>query len=361
MTVTFGVVLGWGLLGCPHTGAPAVFETRVVDAEVRGVLEAAASSLDPLERREALPVLIRLEAAPAGGTWGARGRYDPSYFVRRAVIPALGHRAEAEADTLLEGLARETSLEPYTRGLAALELSFRDAARWRAPLAELAAATAADPELLLLAAAHAGDAAALARLGERLATGELPMDLSLPRALIRCRLPLQSSLAAAVEAVEPPMAPSLAAAWWVADPVAARPWFVAALADPDEDLSIEAAEWLVELGAASPGPAASPVARALLDLADADTAEAIRAAESPDGDIRLAATRALGRLVQAEGRGGAARRSLEDLASSGALPVRLAAIHQLGRVGGSEAVLRTLLRDEQPRLQVAAAVAWVGR
>lgn len=353
------IVLLLGLLGCPHradvdtTGT----ELRSVDAEVRAVLEAGAGSLDPLERRPALAALVRLDPAPGGGSWALRGRYDPSTYVQRAVVESLGGRPEPEATVVLEGLARDVAAEPYTRGLAALELARRDAARWAGPLAELAAAERHSPELLLTAAAVAGDAASLARLQRRLAEGELPMDLALPRALARSGLPIGPALAAAVEAVEPPMAPAMAGAWLGVDPAAARPWFVGALAGEDEDQAIEAAEWLVELGVSAPGPAVSPIARGLLSLPSASLAEATRAAADPDPDIRAAAARRLGVLLRDEPRGGAAREALERLATTPNARVQPVAIDALGVAGGSDAVLRLLLRDESTRVRVNAACA----
>lgn len=150
------------------------------------VLLAAAGSADVGLRREALHALIVHDPAPAGGAYGPRGRWDPSEYVQRRTVDALVTRVdEPEARALLAEVYGSPGVPAWTRGYAALAtLRAVPAADRPAVGAEIARLAAEEPRDgkaagLLVAAAHAGDAASLARLGPWVAAGNLPLERDL--------------------------------------------------------------------------------------------------------------------------------------------------------------------------------------
>ena len=275
-----------------------VSATVTLEPRVRLVLEAGAADLDVDVRMRALTTLIRTSSEPGGGAWWARGRYDPSDYVRRAAIAALASRPDRDvtAPQLLL-LAQDPNDGCWTRGAAANAL---------APLPPERALPDDPCPSLLLARARAGDAAATERLGAWLRSADLPLELAFLRALGRSDVPaLAAPLREALDAAEPEVRLAGAVALLGLDPTAARAVLEPALRGSDEDTALEAIELLVASGDPSAPEllrvariAGPPTARvvsslALVGLGEADLNEAIRRTDDPDREVRVAAYRAV--------------------------------------------------------------------
>lgn len=210
------------------------------------VLASGAESLDVSVRRLAIGALVRHDADPCASPWAQRGRYDPSEYVQRETIDALGDKACA---AVLWTWATDTSLDATTRALAADASGEADPVR----LGEQALALKTDGRaamFLLVAGLHGNEPAKL-RLAEVARAGNLPIERDLYPKLGEA---IWFPFADAVAAAEPEVRPSVAAAWLRANPKAARATVARLLHDPDEDVVFDTIEAVRE----------DPGARALL-------------------------------------------------------------------------------------------------
>ncbi|MEZ4240351.1 MAG: HEAT repeat domain-containing protein, partial [Myxococcota bacterium] len=199
-----GTVLA-ALAGCPKRGAPPVdplLPEQVDTVPARPPLEelrAGADNLDPGPRARALALLVEHEGPDP---WARRALLDPSEWVRRAGIEALGARTDDLSRELLEGVVTDDESDPYLRALAALEAPGPDtAAAIGRALDEADEPWQIAP--LAFAASRLGDEAAGDKLERALQTGELPLDLQFVEALGRSGDPaVAAALVQAQERVE---------------------------------------------------------------------------------------------------------------------------------------------------------------
>lgn len=336
-------LLGW--LACVHRGdAIDIHPLRepwgqgIGDSKARLILEAGAADPDVAVRARALEALIRFDRAAGGGAWGPRARFDPSEFVQRAAIRALaGRSGDPAAEKLLENLAFDARVESTTRGLAAAALlsALGDGARH---VTSLAPPFDAGSLGVLVAAARVGDPAVLAQVDHLLRTEDLPLDLSFWALLGDSgRSELADAIESALARMEPlARVPALVALFRVAPERGTRP-LIDVVAGSDEEAAIEAIELLRMVPGASveqvldaAGPRVGAVA-ALARVAreGGPLGLLVRGIDAEDREERLAAIQACHDLMQ---------RGVE-------IP------------GGARARLRLLLVDEDPGLQLRAAVA----
>lgn len=368
----------------PVEAASAVERAAGLDPVVRATLEAGAADLDVGVRRAALAALVRAEAAPAGGAWAQRGRYDPSEYVRRAVVDAVAPRlAEPESRALLRAIVDDAASDPLTRGAAALALvdgaadgrvPEAEQAGDRARLARAAETRGARAAALLLAAARLGDAAAAQRLGELVRAGNLPMELWVVRALgDRPDPALTRTLAEALEATEPELRLALASALLALGEPSGEAALAAALAG-DEEVALEALDFLAEArpaeralavlrGAARAPPLVRDAAGALrFGHGEGETRAVIPLLAHEEPEVRVYATRAAARRLAGptplEG-ADRLRAALRDALPTADPALQLALIGALGAAPGPQdrAALAALLSDESTRMRVEAAAA----
>ncbi len=229
----------------------------------RGVLAQGSEALDVSVRQQALGQLVRHSADPAGGSWAARALYDPSIYVQRRAIEALGGRLEepAAADLLLEVVGRD-GVEPYTRGLAGRLLAAHGDHRALPPLQTALAAAEEDWQRapLALAAAMLGDADALSQLQQSLRRGEFPLEVDFFLALGTCGLGgLAEPLAAGARRLEEDLVLPAAAALLQLGSDAGPALFRATLSGGDLELQLQALDFLA--------PVAGPEADDLIQKA----------------------------------------------------------------------------------------------
>lgn len=317
------------------------------------VLEALAADEDVGVRRRAIAALIRSSTEPAGGTWSQRARFDPSEYVQRAMIDALAPRTgEPETVAVLTELLDAADVDPWTRGLAGLKLVNVPGARDR--IVSAAAAVSDDGKAggLLIAAARAGDGAALARLSPWFAGGNLPLERQILAETGGLNLPFAQAMGRA----EPEVRLVLAGALLVTDPHARAP-MRAALRDPVErDDAVEVLESLpgkaaIALLRGTPGPSAR---LALVRKGAGTIAPALVVLRGKDRELGRLAAAALAHRSEPAARA-ALRAHLRDEsdplreASAAALALQPAAIDC--------DALRPLLTDEDAYLRLAAAEA----
>lgn len=200
------------------------------------VLALGAASLDVSVRRLAIGALVRHDADPCASPWAQRGRYDPSEYVQRETIDALGDKTCA---AVLWTWATDTSLDATTRAVAADASGEADPVK----LGEQALALKTDGRaaMYLLVAALHGNEPAKVRLAEVARSGNLPIERDLyPKLGEATWFPFADAVAAA----EPEVRPSIAAAWLRADPKAARSTVARLLHDRDEDVVFDTIEAL---------------------------------------------------------------------------------------------------------------------
>lgn len=346
-----GLALGLllGLAACGRGRAlsgglgAAPLRPGLVQPEAQAALLEAAADPDPGLRGLALAALIQIDPAPGGGAYGPRGAFDPSPYVQRKTIEALGARgADPAAEALLSALAARPGLGPYVACAAALrapgtpelyaliDVKLDEAPPWaKAPCG--------------LAALHHGRPGAAERTAAALAEGELPLELGFLRDLATERATvLRPALEAALEQVEPELVPPLAALLvvWGSKPGEAA--LRALLDDSDRMVQISAVDEL--------GLRPEPEALALLR----------RAAEGPPGPARRYAELHLAARGQ-----GAVQPLLEAAADPDDRELRARAMAALGGalaaaepdrrlLRAAPELLRAGLADEDDRVQLAA-------
>lgn len=244
----------------------------VPEAAPRAILEEAAGNLDPTPRALAIRWLVRLDPAPAGGTWGPRGLYDPSAWVQRAAVEGLILRIhEPETRALLAEYATLGQADPYTRCAAGLALAavgasdVRDglASAWRAEREPWIVAP-----LALAAAAH-GDPEALAAAATALATGEIGLEPEFLEAVgASGHAELQAALRQAAGAVEEELALPVAVALVQLGDPSGEQALRRALDGPDAEVRLGALDLLVALD--------HPTSTALLQRARSDSSSLVR-------------------------------------------------------------------------------------
>lgn len=300
-----------GVAGCPKGTPESVVDQLPEQVDAVGstdplaALSAGADSMDPGPRGRALALLIT-NVGPE--PWGPRALLDPSDWVRRGAIEALGRRGDPVSRTLLEGVAADTRADPYLRGLAAMR------APGPASAGAITVALAAEHEAwrvapLALAAVQLGDEAARAPLVASVASGELPLDLEFLLELGRSgEATLVGALEQAQERVEDEMVLPVASARLTLGDATAEQVFRKALAADDEEQRLEALDFLVEVD--------HPAATTLLRRASTDGPELVtwyadlalasregnpdvfaRAYAEPDREVRALAVRFAGRAL----------------------------------------------------------------
>lgn len=245
---------------------------EVADAKPQSILEQAAGHLDPTPRATALHWLILQDETPAGGEWGARALYDPSAWVQRAGVEALGERLdEPESLALLEEYVELGQADPYARATAGLRLATVGSERAAKVLAE---AWRAETEpwivapLALASGAH-GDSEAIGAVAEALATGEIGLELEFMKEVGASGHPeLQAALKRGAEWVEDELElPYAVAMVQLGDP-SGEQQLRKALQHPSPEVRLGVLDMLVELD--------HPTATALLQRARNDEASVIR-------------------------------------------------------------------------------------
>ena len=167
----------------PATFSDALLTDAATEVEAstpRAILEGAAASTDPTPRARALHWLLRSEPDDA---WMTVARFDASPWVQLAAVDALATRADPDTASLRPFVQQDDG-DPMVRLAAALALPGPDEAAREASSAAWRASSAPWDRAPLALAAHVhGDAEAAAPLLAAVATGELPLDLRLVRAL----------------------------------------------------------------------------------------------------------------------------------------------------------------------------------
>ncbi|HNH47142.1 MAG TPA: hypothetical protein PKY30_08895, partial [Myxococcota bacterium] len=338
-----------------------------------GVLEEGAASTDLSIRKKSLQTLIVQSAEPAGGTWGKRGRWDPSPYVQRATVDALKKRgSEAESIAMLEELVRSPTVEPYTRGYAALALpKDKDRLAWLEKEAATVPGWAAAP--MWLAVAQGGSAAGLEQLRQALLTGEVPLEAGFFEALGNSGLEVGEVLEAGLPKMEPELQPLAATALLQLRPAAAQTYFKGVFGGEEE----EAIADCIDLIAGSPAPQATELLQGLSQrpdwLGELALAKLVGRGVLPWSRLRpwlkeenrelqgLLAEAAIVRwTTEPQGPGAdvvAAR--LSEILPSAPLPLQLLVVQALAR-RGDYGSLEPLLSEEAQPLRVAAAVALFG-
>jgi hypothetical protein len=172
------------LPACLHRGQATQVEQAIVQQQpipplARGVLEAAAGSLDVSLRLRALQQLCLYAPEAELSPYAQRGLYDPSPYVRRAVVEALARRLpEPAARDLLLPLLERGDVDAYTRGRAGFLLARAGVDGALEPMSRAwrDAGNSWDLAPLALAALMAGDEQAEAALAEALRDGSMPLE-----------------------------------------------------------------------------------------------------------------------------------------------------------------------------------------
>ncbi|MEQ1566374.1 MAG: hypothetical protein ABMA64_12105 [Myxococcota bacterium] len=366
----------WGL-GCPKSSTfeidPALPETgdSVQRLEPLSLLEQSAGSLDPAPRARALALLVENGDDP--DHWGQRALLDPSDWVRRAGIEALGRRGDAPSRALLERAAADSEGDPYLRAMAAMAAP--------GPTASAAMADALTRERqswrvapLALAAVRLGDGSARPALEQALAQGELPLDLPFLREVGRSEeRSLVTALARAQGRVEDELALPLASARLMLGDADAEATLRQAVTAPDEERQLEALDVLVDLDLptalalvkrASEGPPGLVRWYAELALAahgDGDTGVFERAYREPDREVRALAVEFAGRAAAGGTRRADKRAGQVVLAglSDPDTTVRVTACRAASalRLGAAATAAQGLLTDEAEIVRIEASGA----
>lgn len=356
-------------------------------ADARRLLAEAAGDLDEAVRARALGALVSSSPEAAGGPWAPRGLYDPSPWVQRAAVDALQQRhPEPASRTLLAKTAQRTDLDTYVRCAAAAALQ-TDAPPGLLVTVQQAEGAAAAPwraAPCALAAAQLGDTAAVSRLGAILAEGDLPLDIRfLDDVGASGFTALVPFLIEASMLVEDALLPAVGAALLQLGSARGESLLKDGLTSSNPERQLESLDFLADIEDESATSAlrraenlTSGDARTYAGLilmgrnaGDPDLAE--QAATSSNRELRALAMQHAGQaLAQHQASPGDPRvlRKLEksalDLFLRGAEdpddPVREAAAVALGALCAAPAArdrLEGLLRDDNPRVQVEAAIS----
>ena len=145
-----------------------------------GILEQAAGLMDTTVRQRSLSLLVQHWPEPGAGPWAGRGLGDPSPYVQRKSIDALGTRLEEEAsrNALIQYLQR-SDVSPFNTAKAAILLS-QDSSTNVLGLVEehlLEERHHSERAPLLLAAAYLGSEQAPAPLAAALRKGDFPLEM----------------------------------------------------------------------------------------------------------------------------------------------------------------------------------------
>lgn len=354
--------------------AAAIDGTRSeMPAPWREVLEAAAKDVDVATRKEGLGLLVGQGVRPE--PYASRALFDPSPYVRRSAVEALGARLpERDSLALLQDFVLREDVGPYTRGHAGLLLAESGHAE---ALEVLVAAAAAESQWwqaapLQLAVLAMGEDAVLPSLKAGLARGDFPLELVFFHDCGRVGRPeLVESLVAAAARVEEELVLPIAASLVRLESPEGEALFAGLLASPVTEARLEALDFLEPLagsavegllqGATRDGdPLVANYAR-LIEVRRGDRAlsEAIALAEDPDRQTRSQALWALeGRVQREEALSRREMQRLESLAR-GALEdseylVATAAVRLLGALGTKQArsALEVGLEVESLRFRV---------
>jgi len=344
----------------------------------RAVLAEGAQALDVSVRQLSLGQLVRHSELPGGGGWTPRALLDPSPYVQRRAIEALGDRLpEPEAATELLQVLKREGVEPYTRGMAGTRLAAQGDARALAPLqaalSDVDEAWAQAP--LALPCAMLGDTDALALLQAGLRRGDFPLELDFFLALGNSGLTgLREPLAEGAGRLEEDLiAPAAASLVRLGSP-AGEALFREMLSAPDPELRLQALDFLAPLEgdvaagliakATGPGPASVSAYAELVQLArgEGTPRDALAFSRSIDREDRQQAVWALGHYLVAvpdPKQEGAVRERLDQALDDVELLVVHEALKALARAGVPDDLpaLEELMQQEFVAVRVAAASA----
>lgn len=336
--------------GVDSTVGLVVRATPDADA-ARAQLEDATASLDVTTRRFALVSLMALDDEAGGGSWAARGLWDPEPAVQRSTISALDLRLpEADTVSVLQAFVARPGLDPYVRCSAAGVLA-RAGDQSTLPHVQeaMSAASAAwQAAPCALAAAQMGDAGALQVLQASLREGELPLDMHFLNDLGRSGLSQVSpALREGLELMEEEVELAVAAALLELGDEAGATMLRRALSGNDPVRQLEAVDFLLESSSEranvllrrASGEVGLAASLALIAKGQDLPYLAIESLLSNDREIRALACLALGRWLEAD----------------------LDAPRRAGRLA-HEALLHSLLDpEEQVRLEAIRALGVHGR
>jgi len=344
----------------------------------RGVLAQGAEALDVSVRQQSLGQLVRHSEQPGGGSWAPRALLDPSPYVQRRSIEALGDRLpEPQAAERLLGVIGRDGVEPYTRGLAGAMLAAHGDTRALDPLqAALAQADQGwEQAPLALPAAMLGDEQALVLLQASLRRGEFPLELDFFLALGTSGLAgLAEPLAEGATRLEEDLLAPAAASLVRLESPAGEALFQQMLTDADPELRLQALDFLAPLEgdvadrliarAAGPGPAVVSAYAELVQLSrgQGSPRAALEFSRGIDREDRQQAVWALGHYLVAAPtpkQESAVRERLIQALNDVELLVVHEAIRALARAGtlADLPALQELTQQEFVAVRVAAASA----
>lgn len=384
--------LSWWLLvalvgaGCGHgrvvgTGPGPVPAHGRLEGQAAEVLRAAAGDLDPSVRARALELLIRLEPEPGGGAWAPRALYDPVPFIRKTAVEGLYLRSiEPRSRDLLLATVERSDVDPYTRGMAGLRLSWAGDPRGQQALgtAWRALSDPWDAAPLALAAAVGGDGAASEALARALKEGAFPLEPSFFLDVGRSGLvALVPALEVAQGLVEEELQIPLAVALARLGARSGESWLRNALDAEEPELRMEVLDYLGEQEGRkfrvlvrhtrSRDDASVKAYRNLTLLAQGEgtATAAARAFRSEDREVRALALDALSARARFQSPSEGFQRSARSLLREGLAQeedsVRRAAARGLATFGTREDLpaLQSLLTEEDQFIRVEAAGAMV--
>ncbi len=377
---------------CAHRGGalrtdPAAAPVATLPPVPAAVLEASASSLDVSLRLRAIELLCSHSPAGELEGWAQRGLFDPSPYVRRAVVETLALRLdEPVARRLLLSVLEREDVDAYTRGRAGFLLVRAGVDEARAPMerAWRAAANSWDRAPLALAALQGGDDEAEQALAEALKDGAIPLETEFFVAIGQTgRRSLAPALVEARELLEEELLLPVGEALIQLGVAEGEQVFRETFADGDVLSQLEAIDYLAQLegqravALLRKARGGSPIVRSYAELVmvsrgDQPLAGAVAAAEVDDREQQCMAFEAMERhlsVVPPEDQPRRSLRAARDLALAGLADpepmVRGCAARALGAVAGPAdrpelaALIDELSGDdaaESLRLELAAAL-----
>jgi len=348
-----------------------------------GVLAEGAEALDVTIRQLSLGQLVRFSEDPGGGDWAGRALHDPSPYVRRRAVEALGSRLPEELSRIrLQEVVGRADIDAYTRGQAARLLASAEDHSTLPVVQEALASSQEDWERapLAFAALVLGDDDALEGLDEALRRGDFPMEVDFFLDLgLSGRAELAEPLAAATERLEEdlllPAAVSLIRLGHDRGSRLVRE----ALGAEDPEIRLQALDFLADLEgdeatalierarASGPPPVSSYAELVAFARGEGSPRLALEQAASIDREDRQQAVWAMGRhlLAAPETRHASdLRRALRRALGDVELVVVHEAIEALAVAGrpGDVPALEELLQQELlgVRVAVAAAILEIG-